>query len=124
MAAIVTTETSTETRFLRMSEVLTKTGIRSRSTVYELMRAGSFPSCVFLTQKAIGFVEKEIEEWMRARIAARPAPTVMSSAPPRPRQRRIVTTPPTATPAPTTATPPPPRRRGPARPRAARPVIG
>ena len=124
MAAIVSTETATQTRFLRMSEVLSKTGIRSRSTIYEMMRAGSFPSCVFLTQKAIAFIEAEIEEWMRARIAARPAPMVMSAAPPRPRQRRIVTTTPTATPAPTPATPPPPRRRGPARPRATRPVIG
>ena len=120
MAAIVSTETTNETRFLRMSEVLSKTGIRSRSTIYEMMRAGSFPQCVFITGKAIAFIEMEIEAWMRARIAARPAPTVMSSAPPRPRQRRIVTTPPTATPAPTTPTPPTPRRRCPARPRAAR----
>ncbi len=112
---------STETRFLRMSEVLSKTGIRSRSTVYEMMRAGSFPRCVFITGKSIGFVEKEIEEWMGARIGARPAPSVISTAP-RPRVRRSqATTTPTA---PTTATPPPPRRRGPARPRAARPVIG
>ncbi len=120
MAAIVSTETTTETRFLRMSEVLTKTGIRSRSTIYEMMRAGSFPQCVFLTGKSIAFSQKEIEEWMAQRLSARPAPMVVSAAPPRPRQRRIVTTPPTATTAPTPATPPTPRRRGPARPRAAR----
>lgn len=118
MAAIVSTETTTETRFLRMSEVLTKTGIRSRSTVYEMMKAGSFPQCVFITGKSIGFSQKEIEAWMAQRLSARPAPTAMSAAPPR--QRRIVTTPPTATTAPTPATPPTPRRRGPARPRAAR----
>ena len=103
MAAIDSTETTTETRFLRMSEVLSKTGIRSRSTVYEMMKAGSFPRCVFITGKSIAFVQKEIEEWMRARIGARPTPSVISTAPaPRPRGRR----------------------RGPARPRAARPVIG
>ena len=125
MAAIVTDTTTKPRRIVRMSETLFRTGFKSRSTIYDLMKAGRFPQAVFITGKAIGFVESEIEAWMEARIAARPAPSsVMSAAPPRPRQRRIVTTPPTATPAPTTATPPPPRRRGPARPRAARPVIG
>lgn len=113
-----------ETRFMRTSEVLSTTGIKSRSTLYALEAAGKFPARVFITDKAVGFIEKEIQDWMEQRIAARPAPSVISTAPaPRPRGRRSQATP-TATPAPTPATPPPPRRRGPARPRATRPVIG
>ena len=127
MAAIVTDTTTKPRRIVRMSETLFRTGFKSRSTIYDLMKAGRFPQAVFITGKAIGFVESEIEAWMEARIAARPAPSsVMSAAPPRPRQRRIsqTTASPTATPSPTTAptsaNPPTPRRRGPARPRAAR----
>ena len=110
-----------ETRFMRTSEVLSTTGIKSRSTLYALEAAGKFPARVFITDKAVGFIEKEIQDWMEQRIAARPAPMVMSAAPPRVRRSQAT---PTATPSPTTATPPTPRRRGPARPRAARPVIG
>ncbi len=112
---------TTETRFMRTSEVLSKTGIKSRSTLYALEAAGKFPARVFITNKVVGFIEAEIAAWMEQRIAARPAPLVISTAPaPRPRGRISQAT---ATPM-APPTPPTPRRRGPARPRATRPVIG
>ncbi len=70
---------TTETRFMRTSEVLSKTGIKSRSTLYALEAAGKFPARVFITNKAVGFIEAEIAAWMEQRIAARPAPLVISA---------------------------------------------
>lgn len=122
--------TLTGIRLMRMSEVLTLTGIRSRSTIYELQAAGDFPPAVHLTGKAIGFVESEINSWIRSRIEARPAPEATSAtSPPRWRHAISQTTRPatasqatTAPPATTStaSTTAPPRRRGPARTRAQR----
>ena len=124
--------TQTATRFMRMSEVLSLTGIKSRSTIYELQAAGDFPPAVHLTGKAIAFVESEVHGWIRSRVEARPAPEATSATrPPRLRHRTISqttrpatnhqaasgATPPTST---STATTAPPRRRGPARTRAQR----
>ena len=128
--------TQTATRFMRMSEVLSLTGIKSRSTIYELQASGDFPQAVRLTGKAIAFVETEVHAWVRSRIEARPAPEATSATrPPRLRHRTIsqTTRPSTASQAASQAgTAPPtstsstsesstaPRRRGPARTRAQR----
>lgn len=123
-------EASTQTtiRFMRMSEVLSLTGIKSRSTIYELQASGDFPQAVRLTGKAVGFVENEVNAWARSRIEARPAPE--ATRPPRLRHRTTQTatrpatghqtasqsgaTPPTSTSS-TSESSTPPRRRGPAR---------
>ena len=126
--------TQTATRFMRMSEVLSLTGIKSRSTIYELQAAGDFPPAVHLTGKAIAFVESEVHGWIRSRVEARPAPEATSATrPPRLRHRTIsqTTRPATNHQAASGATPPTstsstsesstaPRRRGPARTRAQR----
>lgn len=123
--------TQTGIRLMRMSEVLSLTGIKSRSTIYELQAGGDFPQAVRLTGKAIGFVESEIHAWIRSRVEARPAPETAPPTRPRARlrHRTITTTRPStghpaasqsgATPPPTTtstaSTTAPARRRGPAR---------
>lgn len=124
--APTTTGASTE-RFLRFSETLKKTGIRSRSTLYELESRGEFPARVNITGKAVGFIESEIDQWMRDRIASRPAPPTCSTVTrATTRTTRAPASPaPTLTPpTPTTPTPTTPRKRGPARPRSARPSLG
>ena len=55
-------------RFLRLPEVQQRTGL-SRSTIYVRLSQGRFPQPVSLGARAVGWIESEIEEWMRERIA-------------------------------------------------------
>lgn len=120
----MSTDSTSSVRLLRMSEVLFRTGHKSRSTIYDQIGQGLFPSPVKLTGKAVAWVESEVEAWIRSRIEARPAQVPVKPA--RSRYTRPDTTATTtrsstssSTPA-TTATEAPPRRRGPARTRAQR----
>ena len=61
------------TRILRRQEVEARYGLK-RSTIYDAVKAGTFPPPVRLGARAIGWVESEVEAWIAARIAAsRPA---------------------------------------------------
>ena len=62
-------ETRVPVRFLRLPEVLARTGL-SRSTVYVRLEQGRFPRPVSLGARAVGWIEAEVDEWMRERIAA------------------------------------------------------
>ncbi len=53
---------------LRLSEVTVKTGL-SRSTIYERIKAKTFPQPISLGERAIGFLSSEVDEWIEARIA-------------------------------------------------------
>ena len=55
-------------RFLRLPEVEARTGL-ARATIYARMAAGTFPQPVSLGRRAVGWIEAEVEEWMRERIA-------------------------------------------------------
>ena len=55
-------------RFLRLPEVEARTGL-ARATIYVRMAAGTFPQSVSLGGRAVGWIESEVEEWMRDRIA-------------------------------------------------------
>ena len=55
------------TRFLRLPEVQARTGL-SRSTIYVRLEQGRFPRPVSLRARAVGWIEAEIEAWMRERI--------------------------------------------------------
>lgn len=57
-------------RIIRLSEVLVSTGL-ARSTVYKYVADGSFPKPVSLGDRAVGWVENEVQEWVLARIAER-----------------------------------------------------
>ena len=56
------------TRFLRLPEVLERTGL-SRSTIYVRLAEGRFPRPVALGGRAVGWIEAEVDEWVRERIA-------------------------------------------------------
>ncbi|MXX71556.1 MAG: AlpA family transcriptional regulator [Gemmatimonadetes bacterium] len=60
--------TNPPTRFLRLPEVMKRTGL-SRSTIYVRLAAGRFPRPVALGMRAVGWIEAEIEEWVAERIA-------------------------------------------------------
>jgi prophage regulatory protein len=57
---------------LRMPVVQKKTSL-SRSSIYELMAAGTFPKPVKIGPRAVAWVEVEIDAWMQDRIEARDA---------------------------------------------------
>lgn len=51
----------------RLPEVIARTGL-SRSTIYDLIRKGKFPSQISLGPCAVGWVEDELVDWIEARI--------------------------------------------------------
>ena len=53
----------------RLPEVMARTGL-SRSTIYDLIHKGQFPSQINLGPRAVGWVENEIVDWIEARIDA------------------------------------------------------
>jgi prophage regulatory protein len=50
-------------RFLRLPAVLLATGL-SRTTVYRMVAAHTFPAPVRLGQRAVGWREEDIRQWM------------------------------------------------------------
>ncbi|MFI8556891.1 helix-turn-helix transcriptional regulator [Pseudomonas putida] len=57
-------------RIIRLKDVIDSTGI-ARSTIYKLIGEGKFPKPVPLVGRTVGWVESEVQEWIRGRIAQR-----------------------------------------------------
>ena len=55
---------------LRRHDVERVTGL-PRSTIYDKVAKGTFPKPVQLSERAVGWLENEIADWQKARIAAR-----------------------------------------------------
>lgn len=68
MTNVIEQKTRVPRRFLRRPEVLARTGL-SRSTIYGRLEQGRFRP-VSLGGRAVGWIEAEVDEWMRERIAA------------------------------------------------------
>lgn len=51
-------------RFLKLKEVMEKTAL-SRSAIYRKMSDGCFPKSISLGDRAVAWVESEVEEWMK-----------------------------------------------------------
>lgn len=60
---------------IRRREVEARTGL-SRSTIYERVSKLTFPAPVNLGARAVGWIEEEIDDWLRARVAQSRASTV------------------------------------------------
>lgn len=64
---------------LRMSQLTRKVG-KSRSTIYEALDPRSprydptFPKPLYLSARSVGWVESEVDNWLRARLLARDGP--------------------------------------------------
>jgi prophage regulatory protein len=56
-------------RFLRLHEVLRICG-RSRSSIYDAISKGEFPRPVKIGANSSGWIDAEIEAWIRSRIEA------------------------------------------------------
>lgn len=56
-------------KIIRLQAVKARCGL-SRSTLYNRMAAGEFPSPIALGVRSVGWVESEINAWIAARINA------------------------------------------------------
>ena len=56
-------------RFIRRKDVQLLTGL-SRSSIYNMVNAGSFPPQVKLGGRSVAWVESEVQAWAKNRIAA------------------------------------------------------
>ncbi len=72
MAKRVTNTTEAPLVILRRREVEARTGLGC-STIYDGIKAGTFPAPIQLGPKAVGWLESEINAWLAARVAARDA---------------------------------------------------
>ena len=68
---------------LRLPAVKARTGF-SRSTIYLLMSKGQFPRQVALGERAVGWVESEVQDWIERQIKTSRKPKAL----PRQRPRR------------------------------------
>ena len=57
-------------RILRLPEVSKTTGVPV-SSIYKLMKNKSFPPCVHISSRSVGWVDLEILEWMESRVKSR-----------------------------------------------------
>jgi prophage regulatory protein len=69
-------------RLLRLPQVLDRTGL-SRSSLYRLHAAGSFPRRVQISERSVGWIESEVDAWLASKVCdSRPAPVTAPPAPP------------------------------------------
>lgn len=54
---------------LRLPQVKQRTAL-SRSTIYALIKADSFPKQISLGPRAVGFLGSEIDAWIESRVLA------------------------------------------------------
>ena len=54
---------------LRRKQVQARTGL-SRTTVYRLMKSGQFPRSIKITDKAVGWLQSDIDSFIASKIAA------------------------------------------------------
>ena len=57
-------------RILRRAEVEARTGL-ARSTIYDMVSKGEFPSPIRLTSSSVGWVSAEIDDWLLSRSLSR-----------------------------------------------------
>lgn len=55
---------------LRRPIVEQRTG-RTRSSIYQGMKEGTFPRPIRLGKRSVGWIESEIDDWLRAKIKIR-----------------------------------------------------
>ncbi len=56
-------------RILRWPETLQKVGL-CRSQIHNLISKGQFPSQIKLSERASGFLEEDINDWINSRVKA------------------------------------------------------
>ena len=57
-------------KLIKLTEVMASTGL-ARSTVYKYIKTGTFPKPVPQGERAVAWLENEIQEWIMERVAER-----------------------------------------------------
>jgi prophage regulatory protein len=52
---------------VRLPGVMERTGL-ARSTIYHMLGQGEFPRPITLSQRAVGWISSEVDEWLLSRI--------------------------------------------------------
>ena len=73
--------TFNEERFIRLAEVLATCG-KSRSSIYEGIKEGTFPAPVKLQGRSSAWLKSEVLHWMQACVSARRSASGAIQAPP------------------------------------------
>ncbi len=60
-------------RILRLPEVVERVGLK-RASIYQHIGQGTFPKQIALGERAVGWIESEIDAWLAERILARKTP--------------------------------------------------
>jgi len=63
---------SVSVRIIRKPELFSKIGL-SDATIWRMEKAGRFPRRIILGGNSVGWLYSEIEAWLEAKAAARPA---------------------------------------------------
>jgi len=74
----VNANNSLEHVVLRRPQVQSRTGL-ARSTIYELMSSGQFPSSIQLTDRSVGWLAHEVDDWIASRVAQSRKPSLTVS---------------------------------------------
>lgn len=59
-----------EMKVIRLAKVVDITGL-ARSTIYKYIAAGEFPRPIALGARRVGWIDKEIDDWIINRISLR-----------------------------------------------------
>lgn len=57
-------------KILRLKDVLETTGL-SKTSIYEFISQGRFPKSIPLGGRSVGWVDTEVENWIKSRIELR-----------------------------------------------------
>ena len=58
---------------LRARQTCNKAGFKSISTLYDKVSRGEFPASIPLGDRAVGWLESEVDQWIAERVAQRDA---------------------------------------------------
>ena len=57
-------------RIIRLNEVINRTGL-GKTSLYKFIKAKTFPQPIALGERAVGWVEAEVDKWITARVNER-----------------------------------------------------
>jgi prophage regulatory protein len=57
-------------KVIRLTQVMNSTGL-GRSTIYKYMSEGKFPMPLQLSERCVGWLESEVQQWIQSRVDAR-----------------------------------------------------
>ena len=67
---MLSNEVQSKENLLRLDQVRSRTGL-SRSTIYAYVQGNRFPRPVSISERCVAWIESEIDDWIKQRIASR-----------------------------------------------------